>query len=243
MVELAQAEVDRNPNAGELAKEFARISPDHAEDGCHRLFQKYGFSVPLPIHKVNLGPGSLKEFPYLMFSDWVTFLLDTGRLPRLLCGVRTFADMKLTLKEFWQRYRLLQPEHEIFRMDVDFSMLVPVYSHTDEGRSYKHQPLWVLSTHGCIGRGTSTYIASKQNLKRIEERPMGLNFVGSTWSTQFMFASVLRAVLTEHPEAMDKLIGIYADDMSRLVHDGAWSSDGGLHVRILHLGTKGDFEK
>ena len=31
-------------------------------------------------------------------------------------------------------------------MDVDLSLTLPVYSHTDEGRTYKHAALWLLST-------------------------------------------------------------------------------------------------
>ena len=127
-------------------------------------------------------------------------------------------------------------------MGLDMSLVIPVYSHTDEGRPYKHQPLWVLSTHGCIGRGTKSYIASKQNLKPMRKRPMGLNFVGSTWSTQFMFATILRAVMNENEGSMNKMLEIYADDMSKLVHQGVQNKDGTRHVRFLHLGTKGNFD-
>lgn len=238
IVELARAEVRGNDNPNRLTAEFSRISEKHAEEGCHALFRRHGCSVPLEIRYTNIGPENLKSFPYLLFSDWATYLLNTDRLPRQLCGVRTFSEMRDTLREFWRRFRLLHPRHEIFGTDWDLSLLVPVFSHTDEGRSYKHHPIWILSTHGCIGRGTQAYIDQKKHLKPLDQRQMGLNFVGSTWSTQFMFTSCLRSVMVQHPETMDHLVKIYAADMADLAHNGISSRDGDV-IRFLHVGNKG----
>ena len=68
---------------------------------------------------------------------------------------------------------------------------------------------------------------------------MGLNFVGSTWSSQFMFATALREVLVENEGSMDTILAAYAADMSMLIHEGIKSTDGSYHVRILHVGSKG----
>ena len=237
-MELAQEEVRRNPSASRATKEFADINPAHAETGCHALFRKYGCSAPVELTYINLGSGNLKKFAIILFSNWAKLLLNTGRFCRQLCGVGTFPEIKEVLAEFWKRYKALHSNHDLFKMEnVDLSMTVPVYSHTDEGRSYKHQPLWVLSTHGCIGKGTKTYISRKFHLAPVKQRPMGLNFIGSTWATQFMTASALRAVLNETPGAMDKILLAYAEDMSRLAHDGLVGPEG--HIRIIHLGTKG----
>lgn len=237
-MELAREEVRGNPSASLTAREFAAISLGHAESGCHKLFRQYGFSAPVEISYIDLDPPTLTKFPIIMFSDWAKLLLNTGRFCRLMCGVGTFSQMREVLTEFWGRYKVLYPRHEIYTMDgVDLSMTVPVYSHTDEGRSYKHQPLWVLSTHGCVGRGTRAYIARKQHLLPVHQRPMGLNFTGSTWSTQFMSAAVLRATLTETPGSMDKIVEAYALDMSKLANEGLDGPEG--HIRVVHLGTKG----
>ena len=237
-MELAREEVKGNPSASRTAREFAAISPSHAESGCHKLFRQYGFSAPVEISFLDLDPASWTKFPIIMFSDWAKLLLNTGRFCRLMCGVGTFSEMREVLTEFWGRYKALYPGHGIYTMDgVDLSLTIPVYSHTDEGRSYKHQPLWVLSTHGCIGRGTRAYIVRKQHLLHVNQRPMGLNFIGSSWSTQFMSAAVLRATLNGTPESMDRIMTAYAMDMSRLANEGLHGPEG--IVRIIHLGTKG----
>ncbi|CAJ1435105.1 unnamed protein product [Effrenium voratum] len=48
----------------------------------------------------NLGPGALRNFPYMKLSNWVKFLLDSGRL-RQLCGIPDVEHMKAVLTEFW----------------------------------------------------------------------------------------------------------------------------------------------
>eukprot|EP00435_Cladocopium_sp_Y103_P021549 s169_g5.t1 len=122
---------------------------------------------------------------------------------------------------------------------VDLGMTVPVFSHTDEGRSYKHEPLFVLSTHGCIGRGTRAYVQKKKHKVPLKRRGFGLNFIGSTWGTQFMSVAVLRAVLDEYPDALKMITSLYAQDMAKLIHEGVVGQDG-TRVFFLHVATKGD---
>ena len=69
---------------------------------------------------------------------------------------------------------------------------------------------------------------------------MGVNFVGNTWSTQFIFCSILRAHFAERPEALEALVAAYASDVASLATDGVTSSDGMTHVWCVHVGTKGD---
>eukprot|EP00438_Fugacium_kawagutii_P033632 Skav229855 [mRNA] locus=scaffold148:52700:57870:+ [translate_table: standard] len=240
LVENAKAQVAESQGVSRIVREFADISLAHAEDGCHRLFKKYGYSAPVQVDTVKLAEGNLGRFPYVKMSNWVRLLLDTNRLHRQLTGVATWEQMEVTLSEFWSRYRQLHPQHEIFSSDLDFRHAVPVFSHTDEGRSYKHAAIWVLSTHGCIGRGTKEYVDKKKHLLPLARRSMGLNFLGSTWSNQFMFCTMLREVATEHPGSMQKLLEIYAEDMAMLARDGVSNKRGDRHVWLVHLANKGD---
>lgn len=243
-LELARAEVEVNSRPSRGIREFAEVSAKHAEEGCHRIFRKYGFSAPIKMEHAYLGDADADaprlRLPWLKFSSWAKYLLDSGRLPRQLCGAATLESMKPILLEFWARFRGLYPRHELFSMEgVDLSMTVPLFSHTDEGRSYKHEPLFVLSTHGCIGRGTRAYVERKKHKVPLKRRGLGLNFIGSTWGTQFMSVAVLRAVLDENPGALDMLMDLYAQDMAKLIHEGIVGEDG-THVFFLHVATKGD---
>ena len=191
-----------------------------AERGVHKIFADEGFSVPIPVQRINVGPGSLAKFPVVKFSHWVKYLLDTNRL-RQLTGMADFENMKATLAEWWSRFQALHPEHGVFTLANEgrlrLELTIPFYSHTDEGRSYKHAPLWVLSSHGCIGRGTRAFIKNGESIVTrppLRRKSMGVNFVGNTWSTQFIFCSILRAHFAEHPETLEALVEAYALDVT-----------------------------
>ena len=222
---LAKARLEEDPPGGsELLREFANISESNAEQMAHALFRRAGLSAQVPISFGNVGDHpQLREWPFIKFSDWMRYLIDTKRLARQLCGVRTTTEMRERLLIFWARFKVLYPTHEIFqrssRGQLDLSSTIPVWSHTDEGRTQKKLAILVLSVHGCLGRGTSQY------LEEVEKDPskrdgMGLNFVGSTWSTQFLCSVMMRTIYTKHPGALDKLVERFADDMHACAFEG-----------------------
>ncbi|CAE7764212.1 unnamed protein product, partial [Symbiodinium sp. CCMP2456] len=246
----AQAAVEDCPDSATPAlRKFARIRENDAETAAHRIFQECGLAVPLSIDYENItGVGDdddeLLSWPVLKFSKWLSYLLDSGRLSRQLCGVPNLAAMQVLLEEFWTRWEALYPGHEVFKLArdkrLDLSMTIPVWSHSDEGRSQKQKPILVLSVHGCVGRGTQAY---RQELARDPGRRagMGLNFIGPTWSSQFLFSVMQREVYAKHPERFDGLAGCLADDLRKCWEEGVASSvNPELRVWAVHLGTKGD---
>ena len=244
LVELARAEVDLNPRSGRYMKAFANVRLEDAEVGVHKVLVDAGMTAPIRVESVDLGEGKLRQFPFVKLTTWMQHLLDTDRLSRQMVGVPTIAKMKPVLKEFWARFRGINPTHGIFALEseggLSLDTCIPFYSHTDEGRSYKHLPLWILSSHGAIGRGTRSYLASGKHKAPLRRNPMGLNFLGKTWSSNFIFASVLQTVTAECPEAITKLVEQYAADVRQLLYTGIFSRDGQTHVTCAHIGTKGD---
>ena len=235
VVELAQAEVNGNPRASPKVRRFAAIKLGDAEVGVHKIFQEYGLSSPIPVYTKDIA--GLQHFPYMKFSDWVRHLLQSGQFARQLVGCST-EQMPAVLTEFWQRYQRLFPGHEVFQMGIDMAYTVPYYSHTDEGRSQKHDPIWVLSCHGALGRGTRRFVTDGKHRMPIAENEMGLNFLGQTFSTQFLVCTLLKKVAGDYPGVLSELIDIFAADASMLIHEGI--DCGGLRFRLLHLGSKGD---
>lgn len=238
MVQLARAEVEGNPRADEAVRSFARIPLQDAESGCHQLFQTLGYCAPVKLE--YLTEEGLTHIPYVRLSSWVQWLLDTNRLWRQFCGVSSWEKMQDVLGEFWSRYQALYPQHEVFTLPCDLRRTIPFYSHTDEGRTYKSKPIWVLSAHGCIGRGTNSYIRKRKHEMPLPRQQMGLNFVGNTYATHFLFATLVRHLMSHRPDALDILVGVFAADCEKLIHEGITSSDGTKHVYLLHLATKGD---
>ena len=245
IVALAAAEVRDNPTASQPLQEFASVREQDAEVAGCRILEKHGLKAPISIHRLHLGESKqLRSFPCLKFSCWVKYLLDTDRVPSQLCGCKDMESMSVRLSEFWKRYEQLHPLLPIFEMSrnglVDLQYLIPVFSHTDEGRSLKKQALWILSVHGALGRGTRAWLRKGKNKCPLKRNGLGLPFVGPTWGNHFMFACMLRKFFKKCPEALDNLVAAFADDMEILFRDGVTSRNGRITIRCCHLGTKGD---
>ena len=243
LVELARAEVASNPRASATMRLFARVQLDNAERGVHNVLKEHGYTAPVPVDFLNLGPGVLKDFPVIKLSSWCQYLLDSGRIARQMVGV-PMAKMRAVLGEYWQRFQAIRPRHGIFEMAeqglLRLDSTLPFFSHSDEGRSYKHLPLFVLSSHGALGRGTRSYLNAKCHKAPLRRNGMGMNFIGKTWTTQFMFTTVLKTVSQEHPEIIQKLMEVYAADVRKLLTEGIRSKDGQVQLWFAHVGTKGD---
>ena len=245
LVELAQAEVRANPNVSLPMREFSGIRLNDAENGVHRLFKKYNLVPPVKIHDAELALGrEHRKFPYIKLSTWVQYLLDSDQLHRQFVGVRTFKIMRHVLEEFWDRYRAMDPSFLLFEMadcgEVDLSTCIPFYSHSDEGRSYKHLGLWILSSHGLLGRGTSGYLKSGLDKLWLSEPEMGLNFTGKTWATQYIFTSMIKTVYSKYPEAQNEMVRLFTGDVVDLFFDGISSRDREHRVHMIHMGHQGD---
>jgi len=243
VVELARASLATNPDAGLPIREFAAIRPADAEVGVHKVLQKYHLSPKIKIDLENLTDDpEMKGFPLVKLSSWIRFLFETGRLFRQFCGVNSFRKMAMVLQEFWKRYEAINENHEVFdlarRGQLDLRYTIPFYSHTDEGRSYKHEAIWILSCHCAIGRGSRNYLKRNRHRCGITTNEMGLNFVGHTMSTQFFIASILRRAINNHPGCLNALLRIFAEDCACLASEGV--SFGNKRVWLIHLGTKGD---
>lgn len=246
IVKQAKTELATQRRPGKLLRKFASVRLKDAERGVHQIFVDEGFAVPVPVDHINIGPGELAKFPILKFSSWVRYLLDTGRL-RQLTGMANMQNMRGTLREFWARFEVLNPGNGVFSLaregKLNLELTIPFYSHVDEGRSYKHQALLVLSSHGCLGRQTRAFARRHKDILRtppVGRKAMGMNFIGNTWSTQFMFATILRCRFANDPAILESLVSAYAADVATLATEGVTSSDGLLRVWCVHIGLKGD---
>lgn len=159
---MAIEEVRSNPRASIAMREFASIRLQDAEVGCRKVMLRYGLTAPIPISWMDLGEEKeLKGFPWIKLSSWVRHLMDTGVLHRQMVGVSSLAKMQGVLSEFWKRYKVVEPNHPVFQLEaagvLKCERLIPYYSHSDEGRTFRDAALWVFNVHGVIGRGTLSY--------------------------------------------------------------------------------------
>ena len=151
--------------------------------------------------------------------------------------------MKVVLKEWWARFRAVEPDHGYFahaeQHQIPLEQVVPFLSHADDGRSYKHLGIWILSSAGALGRGLSRHVEGNRHKEPLKENGMGANFLGQTWTTQYMFTSVLKTYYSKYKTLIDDLTAIYAEDVGKLFTEGVTSANG-EKVYLAHMGMKGD---
>eukprot|EP00439_Symbiodinium_sp_Y106_P019686 s6514_g2.t1 len=243
-VDVAKAAVRDKPNddVSPALREFAAIKNNDAEEACHKLFEKYRLCSPVKVNNLNLGPGELRRFPFVCFSEWVKHLMDTNRLENL-CGVPA-AHMEEVLTEFWTRYEVVHPNHQIFEAaregELLLSRTIPVFAHMDEGRTYKSKALLILSVHGAIGKGTNAYCRRVGKIDNIAENPLPMNYIGNTWTNQFMICSILRTAFKSSPEVLNTILARFSEDLENLEREGVTNSAGTEHVHVQLLGLKAD---
>ena len=217
-VDLARAALADNPHGTRWLREFASLPEQDAEAGAHRIFAQTGLAAPIPISYIDLGhQDDLRKWPLLKFSHWLRYLIDTDRLGRQLCGVSSDAEVPARLRTFWRRFKDLHPEHDVFvqarQSRLDLSRAVPMFSHTDEGRTQRKLAIMVVSLHSCIGRGTQQWLEDLAT-NPAKRDAQGLNFVGSTWGNQFLFSIMRRALYQKRPEALEELFRALASDLA-----------------------------
>ena len=79
---------------------------------------------------------------------------------KTLAAVEDHKSAPAQLQLFWDRFRLLRPNHEIFELEktggVVLERTLPMMLHGDEGRSKKRQGVLCISCHSVLGRGVQT---------------------------------------------------------------------------------------
>ena len=133
-----------------------KIGESHGERDAQRVFARFNLCLRVAISSlavpgtVDAGPVSL---PYLKVRDYFGLLLR--RYPKLLFGGDI--DGSRVCREFWQNFRLFQPEHEVFsRFEAkDWGCILPICIHGDKGRTYLKQPILCISFESVFGLPSS----------------------------------------------------------------------------------------
>ena len=238
---IKNARVSSSTDAG--IQKLGKLSTGHSETGVQKVLNEHGCNVPVPVQFVNLP--SQRNFPYVLMSDWIKYLAVSDRLHYLI-GTKDQMERRKLCLEFWRRFELVRPSHPVFAMarasQIDLGSTWPLLHHGDEGRSYRKLPIMILSTHGVLGAGCSQAADGNKADYPIADNPMRLNFLGCSLTTHFIFAAAPQFVYKQHPEALDTLLEIYANDMRELAMKGLTVYENGKSNKLFFMciAAKGD---
>ena len=221
----------RNPSKG--LKALGRVKLKKSEAGAHRVFARFGQSLPIKIARVDLP--SKSRFPYVPFEHWLRYLVQQDQLDQL-CGTRDLPDIREALKEFWSKYQEIHSTHEIFARaaagSICLDLTIPVVCHGDEGRGLKRKQLMVFSCAGILGKGSS------HEDEDVKTSPLRLNMKGRTFLTQFLSCVMPIGLYNKSPESLMKVLDVQAREFRMLFEEGVVIDD--KRFFICCLGMKGD---
>lgn len=117
-----------------------------------RLIQQEGLCIPVDLDFVEVTCRRRKpkvqnvsiQWPVLPMKHWVQFLLHQH--PGLLLGGRSWQeDWKGLHKWFWNCYKEIEPDHEIFSSGKPLTNCIPYLTHGDEGQTLRKTAFMVQS--------------------------------------------------------------------------------------------------
>lgn len=159
------------------------------------MFARRGLRLDVDISSGHVGDD--RAHPYIKAASWIQALEKHGKLDKLFGlgpELNTLAKCGPAFRDFWAKFRPLNPGHEIFQKAdqglVDLSTCMAVVIHGDEGTTYKKDACMVFSFHGITGCGTiSNRLGPVTDGDPID---FHTNYVGHAFQTRFLLGSLLR---------------------------------------------------
>lgn len=154
-----------------------------------KIFQKYGFNFPVTLSFANIGEGGVHQnVPYIKPSNFITAMSRTNDLHRILGGYQTLGHAAEMLEEFRKRWRVLHPNHDLFKKNIPLKQCVPLLLHGDEGRHYKKSAVLICSWQPVIGYGSQRRPRDVALPPEIAESGIPVNFLRTAFQTRFLTA-------------------------------------------------------
>ena len=182
-------------------RELDRLHQTGHDNRLPDVLLNFKLQAPVPIHYEDIG--LTQSHPTLRLRSFIeTFNKTQGKIHHLLVG-----NGPAELRSFWRRYRKLHPKHDIFTDHADhLHACVPMMLHLDEGTSHKKKGLMVLSVQPVCGRGSS--------------RSSGVNFLGSTYCTRFLYSALLARTYTRKKKILYALLDHWQKDLNDCYKNG-----------------------
>ena len=146
--ELATAVLSDGCPAPSLAA-ASKVDKSHSERNAHRLFNRYGLALRVPLSYLEvLGQVGQEPvmLPYLKMTDFLKLLLAKYELV-LFGGLTLGQKTEQLCGSFWDRYRSYNADHVVYSKlsQEDRQCCIPILVHGDKGRTLQKSPIFVAS--------------------------------------------------------------------------------------------------
>ena len=242
-VEEAKAAAKRDdcPTLQRIAK--ARV--ESADEPLFKALTSCGLTLDFPMQELQLDEDGF-NYPCFPPREQLETLAQKGYFYRVLGLPIAYAEH--VLPNFWNKFRALQPEHDIFSQERDWAHLIPYYLHGDGGRTYKKDAIMILTMFSAFGSGTARNPVELQPVPgKDPKRPRsdhgisfkpGVNLRGNTLTCRFLFAAMKCEYYKKKMHRFTSLLDQWGDFLGSLFTDG-FVHDGEVW-RVAVLGLTGD---
>ena len=225
-------EVKDVPDASSLpSADLIRKATSLAETGHENrlgdVFEECGLSANIPLSYIDVG--CKQQHPIFKIRDFLHVLSHAGKTELLFHG-----HTESNYRDFWELWRLVQPQHPIFRHHGragNLGCCVPVLAYADEGTSQKRRGLMVVQYQPILASGST----------RAEE----INMTGNSLLNRFLYAVMTARtysgkLLKNKP--LLSLIESFAKELGSLFHEPVQVQWGkrSRNIYLICLGLKGD---
>ena len=218
-----------------LLESLSQASKTKHEFRSRTAYEDHGLKLKVPITPLKVGMD--KPLPFLKPSALIKAMSDNSKLETCLLGNGSLNE----LATFWERYKLHFGDHPVYSSGKQLNRCVPILLHADEGRCVKKEQILVLNWQSMIGK------ASRFTFEHLNPSDSpGLNFMGKTFATRYMVAtmcSIHYRKKQKKGDRLSKLLDATVDDFIKLYEDGAAVVLGGVETTLymVPLNLKGDW--
>ncbi|CAE7467622.1 PU1 [Symbiodinium microadriaticum] len=241
-------------------EEKRRQAPNEERD-CHRLFNRWGLSLPVPITEKTfvLDDREKAETAYIRVQDWLLYLLKRNR--SLLAGGND--SLEFQLEAYWMAYRQTHSTHPVFGRGLDLGTTIPLAFYSDEGKGPKRGNFVVVAIESPIGlmdvaddftctcqedvkKAPQQFVPGQQAAgpyTPMEEAALKQNTTckGHSYLTRHVLFGLPDWIYKHHPEVLEKMTQQVADELTTLFSSGL-EINGKVYTACL-VGIKGDLKQ
>ena len=210
-----------------------KLSTTGHENRLSRNLAVYGLSADISISDVDVG---LKQkHPVLRVADALQTLAAVGKFE----GQFLMGHSSSAFEAFWDRFKLLQPEHPVFANHASCTgSCVPICLHFDEGTTLKKKSIMVVSVQPLLGKGT-------RKRKSSDAEP-GCNMLGDSLLTRLLYSVMLGRVYNSR-KAKGKPLSLLVKNLSLELRDAFFNGvelavgDDVRKYFLVPIAVKGDW--
>lgn len=215
--------------------QWASCHLQNSERDVNQILKRQKSQLTLPIKTLQCEG---EKVPWISPESWLVFLVKNGLWPMLAgCDLHDYDGARRNWSQFWENYRLIHPDFDLFEKGVDYSRTAAFLLHGDEGRTLKKHGFMVTSMQSMLGRG---FDEKRVGGESVGPQRLQVNFSGHSFTTRCVLNTMPKTVYEFTPGVFHSMVDHVASSLNRCLAEGFVDDSRGGRFRIVILGVKGD---